>query len=220
MRLNIILLLSVVLLPPPAWAELIKLKSGQTVEGKIVKERGDSILVDTGIEMPVTYFRDEIKEILPDPPAQPAAPQPDQRGRADALEARAVELIDEGKMDQGLDLINQAIALDPSAQRHMNYGSILFGNGVADFKGGRQDEGKAVLQKAEDELKKAIASFGTKTDPLFPAQCYFLLGEMFKNAFADESQAREFYQKAVDLAGHDGAKAALAKLSQPAGGVQ
>ncbi|MBI4308977.1 MAG: hypothetical protein HY591_01455 [Candidatus Omnitrophica bacterium] len=198
----------------PAWAEIIKLKSGQVVEGKVLKEESASILVDVGIGTPVTYFRDEIKEMAPDPKPPAQAQAQDARLRADALESQAVELIDADKMDQGLDLIAQAMALDPLPQRRMNYGSILFGNGVALFKKGRLDEGRSVLRQSEQQLNKAIAAFDQNKDTAFLGQIYFLLGEMYANAFADAAKALEFYKKAVSLAGHDGAKAALEKFAQ------
>lgn len=195
----------------PVQAEVIRLKSGQKVEGKILKVEKDRILVDAGIEMPVTYFKDEIKEVLPDPPTDAAALN-DQMAQADRLEAKAVELIDENRMDQGLELIKQALTIYPTPHRHMNYGSILFGNGVELYKKERQDEGKAILKQSEEELKKAIQGFDPAKEGLFIAQAYFLLGEMYKNAFADSAQAKEFYQKSVSLADHDGAKSALSKL--------
>ena len=198
----------------PARAEIIKLNSGQAVEGKVLKKERGSILVDVGIDTPVTYFRDEIKEIVPDPIAPPQVQGQNARLRADALESQAVELIDADKMDQGFDLIAQAIALDPAPRRYMNYGSILFGNGVALFKKGQLEEGKSVLGQSEEQLNKAIAGFDKTKDAVFLGQTYFLLGEMYANAFADAAKAKEFYQKAVSLADHDGAKAALTKISQ------
>lgn len=197
-------------------AETIKLRNGQTVEGKILKEQKDSILVDVGIGMPVTYFRDEIKDIAAEKTAaSDQATQAQVSSQADGLEARAVGLIDEGKMDQGVELLRQALALDPNPQRHMNYGSILFGNGVEAFKQGKADEGKKILQESEAQLKKAIEGFtkssGDPSNEFAAAQAYFLLGEMHANAFADPAQAKTYYEKAVALAAHDGAKAALAK---------
>ena len=200
----------------PGRAEIIKLHSGQTVEGKVLKVQPDSIVVDAGIGTPVTYFRDEIKEVLPDPAPVTVAPGPKVSAQADALEARAVEFIDDNKMAQGLDLIHQALELDPNAQRHMNYGSILFGNGVELFKQGKQEEGKEILKQSEAELQQAIAGFAKEknsaSNDFSAAQASFLLGEIYANAFADADAAKKHYQKALDLNGHDGAKAALEKL--------
>lgn len=196
-------------------AEVIELHSGKKVEGRVVNESKDSILVDVGIDEPVTYFRDEIKAILPDPPpANSSINSKEARVQADQLEARAVGLIDDGNMNQGLDLIKQAVLLSPTPQRHMNYGSILFGNGVELFKKGQREPGRKVLRDAEEELKKAIDGFNANADSIFIGHGYFLLGEMYANAFEDPAQAKAYYTKSVTLSGHEGAKAALAKLDQ------
>ena len=131
---------------------------------------------------------------------------------ADALEAQAVELIDADKMDQGLAFISKALTLDPSPIRHMNYGSILFGNGVAAFKQGQKEHGNEILRQAESELNQAIKGFDNNKDANFLAQAYFLLGEMYANAFGDKARAKEFYKKAIAVSEHAGAKAALSKL--------
>ncbi len=181
-----------------ARAEIIKLKSGQEIEGTILKESKDSILLDAGIDTPVTYFRDEIQAILPQPQA-PAVPVEDVHQKADTLENQAVELIAADQMERGLALMDQAIALDPAAQRWMNYGSVLFGNGVSLFKSGRTEEGLKILRQAETQLLKAIAGFDKNKDAVFLGQSYFLLGEMYHNAFNDPDQAQEYYQKSADF---------------------
>jgi tetratricopeptide (TPR) repeat protein len=194
----------------PSLAETVKLNSGQTISGKILKEDKKSILMDVGIDTPVTYFRDEIKEILADAPAGTPVLE-DPRQHADALESQAVELIDAEKMDEGMDLLRQAVTLDPLPGRHMNYGSILFGNGVALFKKDQQEEGLKILRQAEQELNKAITGFDKQKDAAFLSQAYFLLGEMYSNAFADKPQAKTYYTQALTFFDHDGAKSALAK---------
>ncbi len=188
-------------------AEVIFLKSGAHVEGKILKEDRNSVVIDAGVDMPITYFRDEIKSIEKDMPFDALAVK-----QADELEAKAVELIDGEQMSQGLDLMRQALILAPNAQRHMNYGSILFGNGVKLFKDDKKEQGRKVLHQAEEELNKAAVSFDKSKDAFFMAQCFYLLGEMYANAFEDKPKARDYYQEAVDLAGHPGAQKALEKL--------
>ncbi len=206
---KIIIIFTCVLVPSLSWAEIIQLKSGQSIEGKILHQDKDSIQVDAGIETPVTYFSDEIKAILPDGP-KPAAKIDSKQ--ADQWENQAVGLIDEDKMQEGLRLMKKAVALDPTPMRHMNYGSILFGNGVADFKDGRQSQAMDTLHQAEDELDQAIAGFDPQKDNVFLAQAYFLLGEMYLNAFTNQDKAKTFYQKALTYYDHAGAKAALAKF--------
>ncbi|MCK9573494.1 MAG: hypothetical protein M0R20_03720 [Candidatus Omnitrophica bacterium] len=61
-KMNIILLLIFLLFTPLIFAETIILKSGKTVEGKIIEKTDKSIKVD--IEgIPITYYLDEIENI-------------------------------------------------------------------------------------------------------------------------------------------------------------
>jgi tetratricopeptide (TPR) repeat protein len=202
----------VALIPTLCHAEVLRLKSGQEVEGKVLRQDKNSVVFDAGIGMPVTYFRDEIKSIgaVSEAPAGAI----DVRRQADALEAQAVELIDSQKMADGLKLLRQAITLDPLPQRHMNYGSLLFGNGVELFKAGQTSEAKTTLTQAQDELKAAIEGFDRDKDRPFLGQCYFFLGEISNNAFKDPIRARAYYQKAVLFSDHEGAKTALTALAQ------
>lgn len=190
-------------------AEVIFLKSGKHVEGKILKEDKNAVVIDVGVDIPVTYYKDEIKGMEKDMPYDPLAVR-----HADELEARAVELIDAGELSQGMDMMRQALILAPTAQRHMNYGSVLFGNGVKLFKDDKKEQGRQTLRLAEDELNKAAASFDKGKDAFFIAQCFYLLGEMYANAFDDKARARDYYQEALDLADHPGAKKALSTLTQ------
>mgnify|MGYP001562363358 CR=1 FL=1 len=52
-----------------AAAESIRLKSGRTVEGEILTRTDDSITIDVGIGVPVTYYLDEIENISKGTPA-------------------------------------------------------------------------------------------------------------------------------------------------------
>ncbi len=184
---------------PDARAETIVLTSGAIVSGKILKEEKDSILVDAGIETPVTYFRDEIKSIVPDAKPGKTDPSRETQSRADELERKALELIDAGRMDEGLTMMQEAVALDPSAFRRMNYGSILFGNGVELFKAKDTDEALEVLRACEGELNAAIAAFDPVRDAAFLAQSHFLLGEIYANAFQDPQTAQVHYTKSKEF---------------------
>lgn len=67
-----------------ARAETIRLKSGQTIEGTVVERTKDSVKVDTGVGVSITYYLDEIEEIAaasaqppePGPAADPIVPAP------------------------------------------------------------------------------------------------------------------------------------------------
>ncbi len=135
------------------------------------------------------------------------------QSQADDLEDKGAQAIDDGDMNKGLDFMVQAIRLDPTPARHMNYGSILFGNGTAVFKDSDQEKGKEILRLAEIQLHKAIEEFNPNKDQVYLSQCYFLLGEMYSNAFEDKAKAKEYYKKAADLSDYTGAKDALSKLS-------
>lgn len=135
------------------------------------------------------------------------------QSQADDLEDKSAQAIDDGDMDKGLDLMVSAIRLDPSPMRYMIYGSILFGNGVAIFKDTDQEKGKAILRQAEAQLLKAIQGFNPGKDQVSLSQCYFLLGEMYRNAFGDKVKAKGYYKRAVDLNDYTAAKDALNELS-------
>ncbi len=189
------------------WAEVIKLRSGQTVEAKILKKEKDHILVEADVGLPITYFLDEVKEILPDRSNAEEA-----RVRADAWERQALELIDKGRMEEGLKLIRQAMEIDPDPLRRVNYASVLFGNGVSLFKSGRKKESLDTLRLCEEQLRKAIAGFDSKKQAIALSQAYFLLGEIYAHALSDPGQAKEFYRQALVFFDHAGAKSALARL--------
>lgn len=135
------------------------------------------------------------------------------KSQADDLEDKSAQAIDDGDMDQGLDFMVRAIHLDPTPMRHMIYGSILFGNGVAVFKDSDQDKGIKILRQAEAQLLKAIDGFNPNKDQVYLGQCYFLLGEMYLNAFGDKLKAKIYYKQSVDLNDYPGARDALNKLS-------
>jgi tetratricopeptide (TPR) repeat protein len=135
------------------------------------------------------------------------------KAQADDLQDKGAQAIDDGNMDQGLDFMVQAIHMDPSPMRHMLYGSILFGNGVAEFKDSDQKKGTAILRQAEGQLLKAIAGFNPNKDQVYLGQCYFLLGEMYSNAFGDKNKAIGYYRQSVELNDYPGARDALNKLS-------
>jgi tetratricopeptide (TPR) repeat protein len=132
--------------------------------------------------------------------------------QANRLETKAVELIDNDQMAQGMDLMKQAVAINPTPMRHMNYGSILFGNGVADFKAGHKPEALEILYQAQDQLAQAIVGFNPRKEAVFIAQAYFLLGEINLNALSNPEKAKMYYHKSLSFYPNLGAKAALEKL--------
>lgn len=134
--------------------------------------------------------------------------------QADQLETQAVDLIDNDQMTEGMALMKQAVDIDPTPMRHMNYGSILFGNGVVDYKNGNKEQGLHTLYEAQDELAQAISGFNPRKEGVFIAQAYFLLGEMYLNAFDNPTKAKIFYRKALLYYPNQGARSALQKLNK------
>ncbi len=219
MRTTLFLLAIIVLFVVPSFAHTIVLKSGHSVVGTIVSENDQEIKVDVGVGTPLTYYRDEIAKITDEPPTQKAPDVLSPEEKANQLENKGLVLIDKNQMEAGLDLMRQAIALDPSATRELNYGTVLFGNGVSVYKGGDVKAGQKILSEAEKHIQSAIAKFKQlPTDaiqsPTLIAQAYYLLGEIANHAFDDTLKAKEYYQKAVDVFDHEPAKAALAALNE------
>ncbi len=74
-------------------------------------------------------------------------------------------------------------------------------------------KGSAILRQAEEQLHKAIDGFNPGKDQVYLSQCYFLLGEMYLNAFGDKNKAREYYRRSVESNDNPGARDALNRLS-------
>jgi len=62
-KIATILLFSLLLICSFSFAETIQLKSGKSLEGKITEKTDDFIKFDSGINIPITYFWDEIESI-------------------------------------------------------------------------------------------------------------------------------------------------------------
>ena len=131
---------------------------------------------------------------------------------ANELTNQAVQAMNSGKADEALALLKRAAELSPAdPEKHMNYASILFSKGAQLHQASKADEAKPMLQEAEEILKKALTLFSEdpKSDPL-KAQVYFLLGDLFNHAKGDKKQAKEYYQKSLNLySEHGGARQAL-----------
>ena len=133
---------------------------------------------------------------------------------ANQLEAQAIEHIDNERLREGLLLMKQAQEKDPNPMRSMNYGSILFANGVSDFNSGNKLQAIQTLREAEDQLSQAIAGFDPQKNAAFIAQAYFLLGEMYLNGFSNADMAKDFYYKSLEYDDNPGARAAIEALRQ------
>jgi tetratricopeptide (TPR) repeat protein len=209
---TIIFVVVSIIIPSIVWPETIKLKSGQTIEGKIIFQDKKLIRLDANLSTPLTYFLDEIEEIKASPSEDPNNDPVLIRRHADELEDKAVDLIDHDRTEEGMALMKRAVEIDPTAMRHMNYASILFGSGAVEFKDGDKAHGTELLFQSQEHLGKAIAGFDYRKDAVFLSQAYFLLGEIYWNAFSNQEMAKTSYQKALTYHENQGAKNALAKL--------
>src|SRR5882672_10743395 len=69
-----ILVLSLIMIPP-VMAQVIKLRSGHTIKGKILEKTKKYIVVDEGLGQPTTYYMNVDKELITEdstqnPPSQ------------------------------------------------------------------------------------------------------------------------------------------------------
>lgn len=190
---------------PNVWSDTIKLKSGKIVHGTIRERNSRLVELDVGLDFPITYYVDEIQEVIADD--QKASADTDSGvlvsksnsdagvGKADEIEQQGLALIDDGKMNDGVVLLRQAVTLDSTASRHFSLGGILFGNGVALSKEGQKDEALKVFQEAQKEILEAARMFDPDSERTLLSQAYYLLGEMHANALNDQSKAKEYYEK-------------------------
>ncbi|MCK9604312.1 MAG: tetratricopeptide repeat protein [Candidatus Omnitrophica bacterium] len=132
---------------------------------------------------------------------------------ANMIGNKGIKLIQEGKMDEGLDLIRQAIQADPQKPDwHMNYGSLLFKKGQQIFQSGNMQEAQGVFKEAEKELLLATQLF-KEADNKLKSHCYFLLGDIYYYVYSEKEKARNFYQKSLELySEHQEAREALKSI--------
>ncbi len=203
--------------PSAAWSDSIILKSGKKVQGTIEARTDKFIQVNVGLDFPITYYLDEVKDIVSDQNSvdskQTKPPSVDIVQQADDLEQQGLSAIDDGRMDEGLALLRKAVALHPRANRHLNLGTILSGNGVALFKKGLKAEAAVVFKDSERELQEAVKLFDPKTESIFLSQAYFLLGELYAQGMQDQKEARKFYQKSISFYPNSAAERGLKALN-------
>jgi len=126
----------------------------------------------------------------------------------------AMLLIQDGKMEEGLAKLKEAVQIAPNDPAgHMNYASILFLKGQKVYQSGDEEGGRTIFKEAEKELLTAIKLFGPReNDPLL-SHCYFLLGDIYRYPYKREAQAKVYYQKAIEIySQHGGAIEALKVL--------
>ncbi|MBL8013704.1 MAG: tetratricopeptide repeat protein [Candidatus Omnitrophica bacterium] len=212
--LGVIVVLISCLISSEVSSETILFKSGKSITGVIKEKTDKSIILDVGLDVPMTYYLDDVKDILSDKTHK--ANETDGSGdkQADALEKEGLNLIELGQMQEGLSLLKKAIDLSPQADRHLNLGSVLFGNGVAAFKQGQKDKALRIFQDSQQELEKAISLFDKKTQQMFLGQAYFMLAEMQSQGFGNIHEANKLYEQSLFFYPNPAAERALKQLNQ------
>ena len=214
--------------PSPSFCDILELTSGQKIEGTIVNQTESFVEIDIGFGTPVEFQLDQIARIIESgdaPSMEPLSSSPGeaaglsrpvsgQQKKSDELENQGLQLISDGKMEEGLSLMRQAIETDPQASRYLNYASILSGNGVQAFKSGDKDKARIIFTEVEQKLLKSIELFNPQ-EATFISQAWYLLGEIYFNAYNDPQKAKEFYDKAISYYEHPGALKALEGYASP-----
>lgn len=212
--LYLVCFLLFVFLPVDIFAETILLKSGKSIEGVIKEQTDKAILLDVGLSVPITYYLDEIKQIIADKTPQTQNFQFSHSQQADALEQKGLSLIERGELPEGIVMLRQAVELSPDANRYLNLGAILFGNGVAFFKQGNKQEALKTFRESQQALESAIELFNQDTQPMFLAQAYLMLGEMQAQGFEDKEAARRLYEQSLSFYPNPAAERSLKLLDQ------
>jgi tetratricopeptide (TPR) repeat protein len=118
-----------------------------------------------------------------------------------------------GDMRTAVGACERALRINPGEPLvHMNYGSLLLEAGKREPAGKGQD---AVLGRAWQELDAANRLFGivgSAKDAPVRSQILFLLGQIAQHARKNPKAAREYYEEALKLFDHGGAKQALDTL--------
>ena len=201
-----------------AVADTLILKSGKTVHGTIRSRTAKSIQMDVGLDFPITYYPDEVKDVVLDNQIneadhidKPASVK--NAAQADAFEQQGLDLIEAGKMDEGIVLMQKAIALDPKANRHLNLGTVLSGNGVALIKKGDKKAAVKTFKRSEEEIKNAIKMFDPKQESILLSHAYYLLGEMYAQGYENPAGAKKYYEKSILFYSNPAAERGLQALS-------
>jgi tetratricopeptide (TPR) repeat protein len=173
-------------------------------ENSLDKKRLLILMLVIGLMLPVFTFAEAVSDKLKE---------------ANKLMPEAAKLIQEGKLDESLIILRQAIAIAPQEpDTHMNYASVLFIKGQRFSQFGFDDNAKKVFKETENELISAIKLY--KANPQKDAndfsksQCYFLLGDIQHYIYKNDPRAKSLYQKSLEYnPNHLGALEALKRIS-------
>ncbi len=173
----------------PALAETIILKSGQRIEGKIVKETEEYIRIEKANGITEVYSADEIAQIEEEGSSLinnnintsvPALSSADQLGK------EAERYFTNKDYDNAAKTFQRIIELSSNNPRLAYY---YFGQGICLYKSGKSDEAILNFNKAID-LKPNEVDF------------YLCLGSVYKK-LGNMQKAEEYLSKALELSKYD-----------------
>jgi tetratricopeptide (TPR) repeat protein len=143
----------------------------------------------------------------------------DKYKEAQKLMPQAAELVQQGKLDDSLIILRQAIAIAPKEpDMHMNYATVLFVKGQQFFQFGHNDKTKKIFKEAQDELITAIKLYKARPDrdikDSSKSQCYFLLGDIYYYIYKNDTRAKSLYMRSLEYnPKHAGSLEAIKRLS-------
>lgn len=173
-RLVIPLLVLSLCFPTLIFAETIVLKSGKTVEGKIIEKTDESVKIDFhGVEL--TYFIDEVERIETD--GIDSGKIDENKDAVWLIQRNAVEYIEKGQLDKAEEIYRDGLKEFPN--------NALLWAGLA---GDVLDQGR--IDEAIEYCNRAL-SFDSCS-----VNAYFILGLAFSKK-GDEDKAIQKFQEAI-----------------------
>ncbi len=135
------------------------------------------------------------------------------RDQAARYKKMAKEMISAGRVTEGVKVMRLAIKTNPvDPALRMDYVTFMSRKGEQSIKDGNRREAIAVFRSVEDELMSAAKLYKDKGALVNAAHALGQVGDINRYVYENESRARGYYSKALEL---DPQSAALiAKLEQ------
>ncbi len=118
---------------------------------------------------------------------------------SDRLGNHGIELLNDGKIQQGTTELRRACLLDPKDVKwRIQYGDEMFRQATELGLDGNTAESHRLFKEVEEQYLTAIPLL-KKEESKQAAQCYFVLGMINDRIFDDAVKGREYYKKALEL---------------------
>ncbi len=136
------------------------------------------------------------------------------------LTTEGMRLVREGRLEQGIGLLQQASNVNPSDPSvHVKLGGVLYEYAQGFFGAGESLQAQMVLRNAERELRTAVDLL-PDAEAALRADCAFLVGEIYTRGYGYREAARRWYEKALeDNINHTGAQNVIKSLDAAYGPV-